>query len=149
MGILIEHAITVAEVARVTELTVDQVEEEARGLAIFIGEDWAGRPAMLELDAHGLVSGSLRRDADQQRAWHDHLERVETWEKDREKVREAAAIEAFRAAYGRGIAQPQAEEVGRGAGRAARDKWEKHNPAPVMPSAQPARSWLQKIGVGR
>ncbi len=61
---LIEAAVSLADVAKATKSTVTKVEADARELALFVGSNWSGQPALSVVDAHALVSGSARRDQD-------------------------------------------------------------------------------------
>ncbi len=66
--VYIENAITIEDISRALKAPQSKVESEAGELDVFIGSDWAGRPAVSEVDAQGLVSGSLRRTQDHDRA---------------------------------------------------------------------------------
>ncbi len=68
---LIEAAVCLQDIARVLKSTPTKVEADCHELSLFIGCDWAGRPAISVRDAHGLVSGDARRDHDHAAA-HGH-----------------------------------------------------------------------------
>jgi hypothetical protein len=149
MGVLIEGAVSVADVAAVTGATVDQVEAEARSLNVFIGVDWAGRPAVTELEASGLVTGRLRLDTDHQAGWAAYQAELEQWSKEREQARSDAFAQAWRVARGRGQGDSMSTDAGHAAGRAAVVQFEREHPEPAYQDGAPAKSWLQKLGVSR
>src|SRR4051794_21977538 len=115
--VFIENAIPVVDVARAAKLTVAETEAEAARLQIFIGENWAGKRAMSEVDAHGLVSGATRREQDQRTEWNAHLALSEQWEKDRAAAGSTAARQARRVAHSKGLGDPVAASAAHEAGR--------------------------------
>ena len=72
MTTLIENAVTLADVAKALKNPVAQVESDCRELSLFVGSDWAGKPAVSTVDAHAYVSGAARRD-------HDHADAHRRW----------------------------------------------------------------------
>lgn len=69
---LIESAVTVADIAKATNTPEADVEAEARALDMFVGADWAGRPAVSVGDAAGLASGAARLEHNGRRASLSH-----------------------------------------------------------------------------
>lgn len=122
--------------------TVAAVRGECAQLQMFIGVDWAGRPAVAEEDAAGLVSGSTRREVDQRAEWMAHLRLTEEWEAERERVRREAAQTARFDVLRRGVGEPAAQSVGHDAAAAAVEQFEKKNPAPTYGGNATARNWV-------
>jgi len=120
MTALITDGIPLADVAKVTKTTIAELEAECRQLIVFIGRNWADRPAVSAADAHALVTGAARRQHDHSRAWHDYAEQAEAWT----KARDGAYMDATRLA-----GQKAADRVE--AGRAAAREYEQTHPMPT------------------
>ncbi|HET9871423.1 MAG TPA: hypothetical protein VFP89_02340 [Propionibacteriaceae bacterium] len=144
MTALIEAAVPIADVAKVTGATQRAVEDEARALQLFVGVDWAGRPAVSVVDAAALVSGSARREQEHATAWQAHLRASEAWERDRELARRAGYTEGAERAHSRGLAGPAAASAAREASREAAEKFERHTPAPTFNGEATSPSWFAR-----
>ncbi len=143
---LIENAVTIAEVAKVTKSPAAAVEAEARKLNLFVGTDWAGRPAVDVRDAHALVSGAARHDAENSTANRDHLLAVEAWEGDRMRVHRAAYQAALEEANRAGIGGGQAFDRAKAAAKEAVERYETDTPPPTTLGGLPgARNWFAKV----
>jgi hypothetical protein len=140
----IEQAITLAAVASATGTTEAKVTEECRALGLFVGTDWAGRPAVLERDAARLVDGSERRDQEHRREWLAHLAATEQWTRDRDAVQQSAHDAAWREAGGPRGGQ-FASEAGRRAARTAAEAFERTHPVPTVGGQQTAQSWFRTV----
>ncbi len=139
---LIENSVPVADVAKALKTTVAKVEAEARDLSLFVGADWAGRPAISVRDAAALVSGAARRDRDHDVAWRSHLASSEAWEANRERRRASAFQEAYDAALRQGRGAPAAAAAGHEAARVAVGDFERRTP-PVEFNGEPTSTrWL-------
>jgi len=147
--VLIENAVPLAEVARVMKRPLAQLKSDTAELQMFVGEDWAGREALSQADAAGLVSGAARRERDERAAWLDHVRRTEQWETDREQTRRDAAQAAYRVAVAHGAGDPAAAVAARDAGVQAAEEFEQSHPAPELNGAPTARNLfdgaMQKI----
>ena len=86
MTAYIEGALSLKAVAAVTKRTIADVEAEALSLGMFLGADWAGRPAVAERDAQQLVTGEARRVREHDLAWRDFEDRSRAWEATRDAV---------------------------------------------------------------
>jgi len=139
MTTLIEAAVTLADVAKVTKSPVAQVEADCRELSLFIGADWAGRSALSVTDAAALVSGSARRGADHAAAHARWRADTEAWEAAREAERRRAFTDHFDAARRRGTGDPAAASAAAQAASAAIVDYEKSTPAPVFGDAETSR----------
>lgn len=145
MTTMIENGVTLTEVARVMKTTVAVIGAECAALQLFIGEDWAQRPAISEQDAHGLVSGRLRRDLDERNRWAAHLALSEAWEADREKARRAAAEAAYLSSAQAGQGDPAAGSDARAAGLAAVEEFERANPVPTFNEEATSKNWFGRV----
>jgi len=124
----IQNGVTVKDITAVTKRTVAEVEveveAECRDLGLFLGTDWAGRPAVSEVDAERLVSGSARRTREDEAAWSSHLALCQQWTARRDElvrsVQRDAELAAQRADRGGGDAAQAGVEAGRSAGRELR-----------------------------
>ncbi|MEO7980334.1 MAG: hypothetical protein ABI807_05530 [Sporichthyaceae bacterium] len=127
----IENAVTAKEIAVVTKRTVAEVEAEAAELNVFVGTDWAGRPAVSEVDARQLVSGDARRVRESEAEWSSFLARCATWTLTRDElVREAqraAELASQRDGHGGGAGATAGVEAERAAGA----DYETSNPPPT------------------
>ncbi|MDP9223281.1 MAG: hypothetical protein M3P18_05410 [Actinomycetota bacterium] len=142
MSVYIENSVALADLAVVTKHSVDEVTAEAKSLGIFVGPDWAQRPAVAELDAAGLVTGRLRRERDHSLAWTAHQAEVEQWEQRREAARADAAKTAYDAAVRRGLGNARAAAEGGDAGMDAAREYEKSTPPPTFDGTTLANSWF-------
>jgi hypothetical protein len=123
----LRNLVPLADVAKVTHRTVDEVRAECAGFGFFIGIDWAGRPGIDEQEAHQLVTGEARRAREHDAAWAAHLADCARWM----STRDAAVRAAYEAAGGgksRGqdidaAARDAAAEVGR--------SYERSTPVPL------------------
>lgn len=144
MSTFIEQAVTVEEIAEVSRTTVAKVAAEAEALALFIGVDWAGRPALSEWDGYQLVSGLARVQQEADRAWHLHTEATSGWERDRRSAYLQAHGAAFAAAGGSRGGRP-ADRAAERAGDAAVGQWERRHPAPKWAGAATASVWRRAV----
>jgi hypothetical protein len=144
MTMTVEGGVPLAELARVMKATVPEVEAECRALSVFVGTDWAGRPAVLERDASRLVDGSERRDQEHRREWLAHLAQSEQWTRDRDAVQQSAHDAAWREAGGPRGGQ-FASEAGRQAARTAAEAFERTHPVPTVGGQQTAQSWFRTV----
>lgn len=123
----IEGAVPLAELARATKRPVAEIEAEAVALALFVGIDWAGRPALGERDARQVVTGDARRAREHDDAWQEFLTRCATWTDARDQaVRDAH--EAIGADPRQG---PEKHSAARDAGIEAGRRFELSNPPPT------------------
>ncbi len=139
MSELIEAAVCLQDIAKTMKNPVAQVEADCHELSLFLGCNWAGRPALSVVDAHGLVSGATRRAQDADRAWRAHLASTEEWETERERRRAGAFQEAYDAALRQGRGAPAAAAAGHEAARVAVHDFERRTPPPEFNDAAPSR----------
>ncbi|SNT63421.1 hypothetical protein SAMN05443665_11066 [Actinomadura meyerae] len=129
-----EQMISIEEIATVQGRKPAQVREEARGLGMWIGEDWAGREAVTVTDARALVSGDARRRAEQGAAWKAFQGEVKAWQDGRAAATQAAADEAeqkIRRTRRRvDISLGEVQEARRLAHLHAGAQWERRHPRP-------------------
>jgi len=128
--IYIEGAIPLAEVAKLTGRKVVEVEAEAVELGLFVGQDWAGRPAIADEDAHQLVSGSARRTREDEVAWATHLDACASWTTARDNAVREAQRDTELAAQRAGRGGPAAASAGLEAARAVGREFETSTPPP-------------------
>jgi len=124
----IEGSVPLAEVAKVTKRTTAEVEAEAVELGLFLGTDWAGRVAVAEDDAHGLVGGSARRTREDEVAWRTHLDACETWTRRRDE----AVRDAHDAVGADPRSGPEKHSAARDAATEAGRRFEAANPPPTF-----------------
>lgn len=141
----IEEAVSLTDIAKRTNSTVDEVKAEAAALGMFIGVNWAHEPALSSVDAHDLVSGSARRDHDHQAAHLEWVNARQEWQTDRENVRREAYQEAFNDGRRVGVSSSLASDRGHAAAAAAVAEFEKAHPEPVFNEKPAPRSWLNKL----
>lgn len=146
MSTFIEQGIALAAVAEATKMPAVKVEAEAQQLGLFVGQDWAGRPALSEWDAHMLVSGVARRQQESDRLWLQHREDTARWEAERRAAYLQAHAEAFREAGG-AMAGRRADVAAEAAGDQAVARWEKRSPAPRWQGEQTASWWRRAAEV--
>jgi hypothetical protein len=147
---LIENSVPLAELAKVMRTTTDKLEAEAVALSMYVGEDWAGRPAVSARDAYGLRSGAARRAADDASRWEQHRRDVDAWELAREEVVTAAGQAAYDKAVRQGDGSPKAYEASQEASVAAGRAYESNNPPPSVDGQSMAtRRFQQESGVFR
>lgn len=127
----IEGSVTVKEIATLNKRTTVEVEDECRELGLFIGTDWAGRPAVSESDAHQIVSGEARRTREDARAWSSHLRSCEAWVAGRDEAVRGAASAHTAASAAQGRFDPDADSRARAAGVAAGREFEESTPPPL------------------
>ncbi len=140
---LITDAVPLADVAKTTKSTVAQLEQECRALLIFVGVDWANRPAISTADAHSLVTGEGRRRHDHDTAWQQYQNEADAWVRARDGAYRVAAGIASRRATLEFKSPGEQQRLGREAGEEAARKYEEENPAPVCrtgPCPPPWRS---------
>lgn len=142
MTALIENAVTLADVARQTGTTATAIEAEALAVRMFVGYDWANRPAVEVTDAHKLVSGAARREHDHDVAWHDHQVATEAWEAERNRVWQEAAGAARDEAKSRRLGDGAAAAAGREAATDAVRKFEAKHPAPAFNGLTSESKWF-------
>src|SRR4051812_33607956 len=116
---LIENAVTLADLAKVIKKSRTDIEAECRQLDLFIGEDWARRPAVSTIDASALTTGTARREHDHAIAWRAHHAATEAWEAERMAVHRAAYQAARTRVRSTGEGDPAANAAGREASREA------------------------------
>ncbi len=142
MTTLIENAVTLQDIAKIMKITVTKVEADAGELSLFVGPDWAGRPALSVIDAAALVSGDARRDRDHDVAWRSHLASSEGWETAREAARSGAFQAARDAALRAGRGAPSAASAGHAAAREAVGDFERRTPPPEFNGKPTSTRWL-------
>ncbi len=135
---LIENAVTLADIAKVIKSPGAQVEADALELSLYVGHDWAGRPAISVTDAAGLVSGAARRDRDHTARWQAHTAASEGWELQREQVRSTAFEDAYEASLRQGRGAPAAAAAGHEAAREVVRDFERKTPPPEFNGAETA-----------
>ncbi|MDP9473358.1 MAG: hypothetical protein M3Q71_22295 [Chloroflexota bacterium] len=59
MSTLIENAVALADISKITKRSVADLTRECDALVVYIGVDWADRPAISVREAHGIVTGQL------------------------------------------------------------------------------------------
>jgi hypothetical protein len=141
-------AVTLAEIAEAAGRPVAEIEAEASRLGIYVGTDWADRPAVAVGDAYGLASGRLARDTEHQRRHTAWVNAHQDWERDKEAVRREAFQEAYDEVRRIGRSNSEASDRGHAAGAAAVADFEAANPEPRFEQEPAARSWLGKLRVG-
>jgi len=140
---LIESSVTLADVAKVLKSTPTKVEADCHELSLFVGCNWAGKPAISVTDA----AGAARRDADHAAA-HGHWRAAgEAWELQREQVRQQAYTDHFDTARRRGVGDPAASSEAAQVASAAVEGFEKSTPAPVFDDAGSSRVAQMKARV--
>ncbi len=142
MTTLIEAAVTLADIAKTMKTTVARVETEAHELDVYVGVDWANRPAVSVTDAAGLVSGATRRAQDADRAWRAHLAATEAWEADRERLRAGAFQDAYDASERQGRGSAAAAAAGHESARVAVHDFERKTPPPRFVGQETSPRWL-------
>ncbi len=135
---LIEHAVSLTDIAKIMKTTVARVEAEAHSLDVYVGVDWAGRPAVSVVEAASLVSGAARRDRDHDLAWRAHLAASEAWEAAREAARRTAFQGAYDASERQGRGSPVAAVAGHEAAREAVRDFERKTAPPAFDGAETA-----------
>jgi hypothetical protein len=144
MTVFIEASVTVAELAKAMKMTEPKAVAECRGLGVFIGENWAGVPAVAETDAHAIVSGSARAGREHDTAWAAYLAESQDWERQRSEIyhrlHRKVAEAALRQGRGGGFVNTEASAE---AMAAARD-FERRHPAPSWTDgSKQTVSWLE------
>ncbi len=139
MTTLIENAVPLADIAKTMKITVPKVQANAADLDMYVGVDWAGRPAVSVIDAAAYVSGSARRDRDHDAAWRAHLAATEAWEAAREAARRTAFEGAYQASERHGRGSAIAAAAGHDVAREAVRDFERSTPVPVFGDAAPSR----------
>lgn len=120
MSTLIENAVTLTEVAKATKISAAEIDFECKKLNVFVGVDWAERPAIATADAYGITTGLLRKEHEHATAWHAYREAAEQWTKARD--------EAYMAVT-RVPGKTKDDKIE--AGRAAARQFEEENPPPL------------------
>jgi hypothetical protein len=144
-----EPCVTITEVAKRTNLTVDEVKAECAALNMFIGVDWKHEEALSTRDAYVLVDGSARRNLEHQNAFQAHLAALQQWQTDHESVRREAWQTANDEALRSGVGAPVAAERGHTAAREAVAEFERANPEPVFAEPESRiQGWLRKVKAG-
>lgn len=128
----ITGSIPLGDIATATKRSAAAIKEEADELGLFIGTDWRGRPALSEVDARGLVDGSVRQLHEGQAAWAGHLAAAKAWEAEREHLVAEAASKAYEEATRRGEPNPKAAEEGTAAAVEVGRSFETSNPPPLF-----------------
>lgn len=142
MTAFLETAVTLADVAKVTKTTASAVEGQCAELGLFVGTDWAGRPAVEAVDAHRLVSGAARREFDNHAANVARQSAVDGWEEGRRQAYDRAAAAVYAEASAEGDSGPQMLQQAQAAGRKAAEEYERTTPQPV-PDA--SLSWFGRL----
>lgn len=127
----IENAVPIKDVAAATKKTVAEVETEAVALAMFVGRDWCGRPAIAEVDAESLVSGNARRALEDAQSWRTHLDTCAAWTADRDEAVSAVQAAHTAASAAQGRFGPDADSRAREAGVEAGRRYESTTPPPT------------------
>jgi hypothetical protein len=141
----IQGAVTIADLAKATRKSEATATAECTELGIFVGEDWAGRPAVAEADAHALASGQARAIRDRDAAWREHQNATEAWEADRQRAYESAAAAAHDRATRRGVGGPSAHREASEAGQLAAREFERKNRMPLYEGVASTRSWFDEV----
>ena len=128
----IPHAIPLTELAKVIGHKVAEVETEAVELGMFVGRDWAGRVAIADADAHGLVSGQVRRTRESEAEWTRHLAACEAWTHTRDELVRSSQAAAELAAQRAGRGGGDAAQAGVEAGRSVGVRYETTTPPPMI-----------------
>lgn len=149
MNVYIEGAVTVADLASAAKTTEPKVRAECAELGLFIGADWAGRPAVSEADARSLVSGQAREAREQDAAWRAHIDATERWTADRERARRSAAERVLEEARRQGRGGPIVDQDAAEAGREAAWAFERSSKAPTFNGAATVASWLPDEAAAR
>ncbi len=139
---LIENGIALDAIAKTMKTTVARVETEARSLDVYVGVDWAGRPAVSVVEAAGLVSGDARRVHDHDAAWRAHLAATEDWEAAREAARRTAFQGAYDASERQGRGSAVASDAGHEEAREAVRDFERRTPPPRFAGQETSPRWL-------
>lgn len=142
---LIENAVTLADVAKVTRRPIVEIEADCRQLDLFVGADWAGRAAVEVRDAEAIVTGAARRDHDHTVAWRAFQDATEAWEAERMAVYNAANQAAHEEATRAGIGAPAGFAAAKDATQDAVEAWESKHPAPTFGGNATGRTWFAKI----
>jgi len=124
----IENSVTIKEIATVTKRTTAEVEAEAVELGLFVGQDWAGRPAIADQDAEQLVSGEARRSREDAAVWQAFLARCATWT----AARDQAVQDAHDAVGADPRSGPQKHSDARDAAVEAGRRFEMSTPPPTF-----------------
>ena len=127
----IENAVPIEVIAKATKRSTNEVEDDLRQLGLYIGEDWRGQPAVSEVDAHGLVSGQVRRTQADEAEWAAHLAECEQWTSRRDELVRSAQRGAELAEQRAGRGGGDAASAGVEAGRSAGADYEAANPPPL------------------
>jgi hypothetical protein len=143
MTVFIEGAtVTVAELAKAMKMPEAKAVAECQGLNVYVGCDWAGRPAVSVDDAHQVVSGRAVANAEHDAKWRAYLAESEAWERQRSeifhRVHRKVAEAALRQGRGGGFVNSAASSE---AMAAARD-FERRHPAPDWNGERQTVSWL-------
>lgn len=131
----IPGAVPLADIAKQLRTTVAKVEEECRALDIFVGVDWAGRPAVTDVEAYALVTGDGRKQFEHNRAWQAHAREAEAWQRARDEAVQIASSNAYRQASLAFEPNGKAQTIGHEAGREAGRRYEEQHPAPTWDEA--------------
>lgn len=133
MSYFIENSVSVVDVAAELKQKPRQVEDEAATLALSVGIDWAGHPALSATDARALVSGSARRDADHQAEQYALAAKAEAWVAERHRVVQEAQQSLLRGRLITPSLRAEAAEAGTEAGR----RFERKIPAEIADRVSP------------
>ncbi len=137
MATHVPGSVPLAELAKHLKTIVALLEDECRALYVFVGVDWAGRPAVA--DAYGLASGKLREQREHEAAWGAYQLEAENWQRARAEVVSVAEGHAYRAAVLSEKGNSKAQQLGLEAGREAGRQWEEEHPPPEWQGTQPDR----------
>jgi hypothetical protein len=140
--------ITLAEIAKVVGRSVAEIEAEAARLGIYVGTDWADRPAVAVGDAYGPASGALERDQEHQRRHTAWVNAHQEWEQAKEDARRGAFQTVYDEVRRTGKSNSEASDRGHRAGAAAVADFEAANPEPRFEQEPAPRRWLGKLKVG-
>ncbi len=123
----IESSIALSEVAKLTKRSAAEIEAEATELDIFVGVDWAGRPAIAQRDARAIATGEARRVRESEAVWAAHLAACAAWNAGRD-----AAVRAAHDAVGADPRQgPEKHSQAREAAVEAGRRYEQTTPVPL------------------
>jgi hypothetical protein len=140
-----ENAIPVEAIAARLGVSAGEVEAEARALSVFIGEDWAQKPAMSAADAYAIVSGAGRRNLAAAAAQDEWQQARAEWVQARVAFNQQKWQQAYDDARRQGLSNAAAGEAGHEAARDAIAVWDRSHPEPQFESPTAAKpSWFQR-----
>lgn len=143
-----EASVPIEDIAAVLKQKPAVVEAEALALGMTVGRDWADRPAVVPVDARGLVTGEGRRQAERQSQWMKHQRSTAEWESARTQVVAAAQRVAYDGAVRSGKGAAEAHSIGLAAGREAGAAYERTTPRPSFDGTETTNLMYIEEGKG-